>query len=1502
MQAKESAGICFTQEQFAELMNSMKRMQSEPTRTGTFTTCTARFDGTRDRSAVESFIAAASIFKCAENIEDASALEGLPLLLTKDAAAWWLGIKGEVRDWESATTLLRHAFAPKKPAYKVYTEIFLCKQDALTSTDVFIAKQRMLLAELPPPRHPEKVQIDLIFGQLNIRIRDRVPREAINTFAELLQKARAAEESLYESTKTVPLRAMENRTDGRLRCTNCRRFGHRSEECRSRYDTGAHVKYTPPVKKLETPSDAKFACYGCGKPGVVRSKCPQCSQGRIDTPHPRADFCSIHEIGLPRARPILHIGIGNFLGTAHVDTGAKLSVASAELHRRLIAQNFKTQRTIMDIVLADGVPKRQEVETIAATLTLRGRQIPTSFIVLPGGHENRTLLGVDFIEDAGIDINIPQRAWAFTDSPEVRYMLHMENDAIPPNRGIRQRQKTGEIGEVRAHKLPKVCLPAPPVQDNECEIYVPPFMSPLPQTPPKVRLPAPPAQDNECEIYVPPFMSPFSQTPPRTNIWAKMIALNELFPEDAMEEDALREVMIRSYRLFDDSPRKSRNEVELCALDAEILSLRPDEATHLIPTQRDQLDRLLCDNAAVFSATLSSTTKIEHRIETGQHPPISVAPYRLSPARQAELRAEINSMLTQGIIEEADSPWAAPVVMVPKKDGNKRICIDFRLLNAITVPDVYPLPRMDDLLHSAKQSNFMSTVDLRSGYWQIKILEKDRDKTAFITPFGLYRFLKMPFGLRNAPGTFQRMIDRLKIELDEVNILAYLDDIIILSPTFDKHLADLQQVFTKLREFNLTANRVKCHFCCPSIKYLGHVITPGGISTNPEKIEAISKMKEPNNVKQLQTFLQTCSWYRRFVPEFAKTAKPLSDLIKKDATWEWKSPQQNAFDTLKALLTSAPILRQADGSKEFIIKSDASSYAIGAVLVQGEGLEEHPVEYASRLLLPAERNYSTTEREALAVVWAVAKFRGYIEGTAITVVTDHQALKWLMTLKSPTGRLARWALQLQPYNLKIQYTPGRSNLVADTLSRPPLLEDPPSICALCTITLDVPVRNAADIRREQLKDTALKKIIECFEANNPNEDLSYWTAKGYLMQNGVLYRYAPDIEEEDAQLVVPEHEQHQILMAYHDAPTAGHYGVERTIRRIARRYFWKNMRTYIQKYVKNCLECQRYKPSNLKPAGLLQTSVMNQRFETVAFDLFGPLPTSEDGKNWIFIIEDVATRWIELFPLKDATAETCARVLIDEVCLRYGTPRRLISDNGTQFVSAVMQQMTYCLDIKHTFTPAYHPEANPVERKNRDLKPQLAILVGTEHRKWAESLPSIRFAMNTAFCQSTGYSAAYLTFGRELRSADDVGRDLRSIILSENFIPEITPHLLQLADTLRLVRTHNDEKQDKQKNYVDNKRREDPHYQPGDHVFVHSHALSKAARGFSAKLGPRRDGPYLILKQHGPTSYEVASMEAPDVSLGTYHTSALTPYHGHLTPPPAPVIPLRKRGRPKKNK
>lgn len=1455
--------VSLTTEQFQELL---VRVGEANVRVGSFSNCTSRFNGERDTSKVEEFISSISTFKMAENVSDENAVNCMPMLLEGDASEWWRGVKTSGLKFDDVIRMLREAFCPPKPNWRIYVEINETKQQMTEPTDSFIRKKRALFARLTNPPS-EADQIDMLFGLLHSQIRERVIRHQVKTFDELLTNAREAEHVLTERREAEDNTPSTSNGVGKavLRCRFCRRKGHIEENCFKKRD--ALVKQKPEVVQPVV-MKPKYACYGCGTPGVVRAKCPNCSGHRNGGTPLNVAF---NALGLCTGRdiPMVNVEMFGVPGQAYVDCGSKTSVASANLKRIMEFKGCEFEKVRCQATLADGSTSIRDFLTTSCKIVIGNRCLNIKFLVFPEGENKMTLLGSDFMEEAEIVISMGQRSWHFENCPDqIFYFAEEWSPGLNLLETVVVAKRQSE--PIRTKGAAKQSEPLFKTPTRPHKVYVADFESMGPDY----------VMNSDYSPHT--IQTIFRDSIPSSMVTPDRQKYMDLFPGVTYNPPPDDEPMFIPLNVF------------------QFKVLKTTDGTHLKDNEKRQLDELLMKHEVIFGRSESPTPYAVHKINTEDHEPIFSPPYRLSFAKARELKHEIELMLENDIIEECESAWASPVVMVPKRDGSIRVCVDYRKLNAVTVPDRHPLPRIDDLLHAAKGTKYVTTLDLQSGYYQVEVAPEDRDKTCLITPFGTFRFKRMPFGLRNAPATFQRLINRFKSGIPEICILAYLDDIIVCSETFEKHVDDLDKVFQRLEKFKLRLNNQKCCICSPRVKFLGHVITPAGIAVDEEKIQAIVNRRHPKNVKELISFIQTCSWYRRFIDSYADIARPLTNLTKKTAEWKWTKSEIDAFNKLKAALTSPPILKQAVNNMPFSIQTDASAYAMGAVLLQGEGPDEHPIEYASRLLSNAERNYSTTEREALAIVWACNKFRGYIEGAEVRLLTDHQPLKWLLSLKSPTGRLARWGLQLQQFNFSVEYLPGKANAVADMLSRPPCEEDEhsdPENC-ICSFYVDMPRKSPCEIREEQMKDPYLSDIVTSLESQDENS--MKWIGRNYVMNDGILYCYAND-DTEEAQLVIPSQERAGILKAYHDESTAGHYGSERTIARICNRYFWPGMRAEISKYVRNCIECQRFKASNLKPAGLLQTTSSKQRFEVIAVDLFGPLPPTEDGYKWIFIVEDVASRWVEIFKLVEATAESCAKILIDEIFFRFGMPRRIKSDNGVQFVSAVMQQVTYCLDIQQQFTPVYHPEANPVERKNRDLKSQLAIIVQNCHSNWDRCLPAIRFAMNSAKCQSTGYTSAYLTFGREMRTLDDVQHDVKTIVESENFIPEITSYLKTIIKVLKDARETEMKIQDKNKVYVDQHRRSQPNFDIGVEVLVDTHTLSNASKGISSKFVPKRDGPYIITRKVGSSAYEVSSPSNLNIPLGTYHASALTLYNGTSTNiMPAPVHPIRKRGRPKK--
>ena len=460
----------------------------------------------------------------------------------------------------------------------------------------------------------------------------------------------------------------------------------------------------------------------------------------------------------------------------------------------------------------------------------------------------------------------------------------------------------------------------------------------------------------------------------------------------------------------------------------------PTVGAQLTEQQRGELTELLQRYRRTLTKTPGCTNITEHSIKTGDSAAIQLPPYRLPHAYRELVQQELAEMRRQGIIEPAISDWAAPIVIVKKKDGTIRLCVDYRRMNAFSRVDSYPMPRIDELIEILGRAVYITTLDLTKGYWQVPVAKRDQPKTAFTTQFGLFQFRKMPFGLQGAPATFQRMMDRVLEGLREYTS-AYLDDLIVFSGTWRDHLRHLEAVFTRLGEAGLTA---KCQFAMAQCVYLGHMVGGGKVQVEESKVEAIRRMVTPRTKKEIRTFLGLTGYYRRFIPDYATIAAALSDLTRNDkpTQLEWNAGCEEAFQRLKNALCSQPTLQMPDFRRGLIVQTDASDRGVGAVLSQmAEDGSDQPAGYFSRKLLTREEKYSTIEKECLAIKLAVQAFRVYLLGRPFIIQTDHRALEWLDRVKENNGRLTRWSLFLQPYQFTVHYRPGKRNANADTLSR-----------------------------------------------------------------------------------------------------------------------------------------------------------------------------------------------------------------------------------------------------------------------------------------------------------------------------------------------------------------------------------------------------------------------------------------------------------------------------------
>uniref|UniRef100_A0A803KDA6 Gypsy retrotransposon integrase-like protein 1 n=1 Tax=Xenopus tropicalis TaxID=8364 RepID=A0A803KDA6_XENTR len=486
---------------------------------------------------------------------------------------------------------------------------------------------------------------------------------------------------------------------------------------------------------------------------------------------------------------------------------------------------------------------------------------------------------------------------------------------------------------------------------------------------------------------------------------------------------------------------EGRHEEALPDLLQEALGVQTLEdvaiSEQLTNEQSKQLFQLLQRFQYQFSERPGCTNWVVHQVNTEGHAPVRTPAYRIAESVRAAMKKEVEEMLALGVIVPSQSPWASPVVLVPKKDGSTRFCVDYRKLNQVTVTDAYPMPRVDELLDHLGNAKYLTTLDLSRGYWQIPLAPGDQEKSAFITPYGLFQFTVMPFGMKNAPATFQRVVNQL-LEGCQEFAQAYLDDIAIFSNTWEEHVQHLQRVLERIRQAGLTLKPGKCHFGMAEVQYLGHRVGSGRVMPEPAKVEVIVNWPTPTTQKQVLAFLGTAGYYRRFIPNYSAIAKPLTDLTSKrrPRVVTWTPECATAMSALKSALVNAPVLSAPDFSRGFIVHTDASTYGIGAVLSQvDEKGGEHPIIYLSRKLLPREVAYATIEKECLAIVWALKKLQPYLFGSAFTVVTDHNPLSWLQRVSGDNGKLLRWSLALQQFNFTIQHRKGSHHGNADGLSR-----------------------------------------------------------------------------------------------------------------------------------------------------------------------------------------------------------------------------------------------------------------------------------------------------------------------------------------------------------------------------------------------------------------------------------------------------------------------------------
>lgn len=935
---------------------------------------------------------------------------------------------------------------------------------------------------------------------------------------------------------------------------------------------------------------------------------------------------------------------------------------------------------------------------------------------------------------------------------------------------------------------------------------------------------------------------------------------------------------------------KRRVDVLMTRCDASL----PDEFKKMLRVRLTRFIRLF----AFSDDELGCTNLVTHDINTGDAVPIKQRQYWRNPNVNRTIDGLLGPMLKQGIISPSNSEWSSPVVLVKKKDGKLRFCVDYRKLNSVTVTDCHPLPNIEQSLASMGNALYFTTIDLASGYWQVGLTDDAKRKTAFVCHAGLFEFNRLPFGLKNAPSVFSRLMQIVLAGLHWHCALVYMDDVIVYSPPFTQHLNDVEQVFGKLEAANLKIKPEKCVFAAKEVPFLGHIIGRGGVSTDPAKIKAMVEYPEPKNVDDLRTFVGMANYYNRFVAHYAQISAPLYRLLKKDGGgWRFGREERDSVQELKAALASTPVLVYPDFSLPFRLDTDASGVGIGAVVSQEVEGDDKPIAYFSRSLSAAERNYTVTEQEMLAIIAALKRFRPYLLGAKVRIITDHQPLKYVLTKAGEVqGRVTRWLDHLGEHDCTIEYRKGKDHVVPDALSRAPVddedarmaaLENEVRICVVdalvnalvdfkdvkicsgkkmeaasevlrvCSVVDGTAVQDftaSENMAEEQQKDVLLRELHRCITAEEDPSPSAFQDGRWLRLiaelqvlyvDNGVLLRRQAagrGLMDEYKQVVVPLHLCRRMVGHAHIA--AGHMNADRTFRVAAERLWFPNMRSLIKMHVKTCVPCQRQKKPIHAPRAPMQVSnEPSSPFERIALDFVGPLPLSSAANRYALVIQDYYTKWPIVVPMQTMEAESVAAVLLERVVADHGVPQFIHSDQGRSFEAGVIRELCVLLGIVKTRTTPYRPQSDGlVERFNRTLKQIMSILCETNYADWDVKVPHVLFAYRTTVHSSTGFTPFMLLYGREARIPLDLvlGTEAERRLMPKQEFVALVKQRRSEADAF--IRDHLPDVREKQRLQHD-KTKNFRRFQLGEEVLVR---VLGTKPGVNTKFRCQYDGPYII--------------------------------------------------------